>query len=162
MPPPPSVWAMPDDEFDPNDSPDEGPLEIRFTDSGPEPPEPPPERVGRGEGADFHVVTLPSPPPIGQTDLWDEEQRRYLYEIGQWLREKWDHGNCPVCHTNGWQFGPLLEVAAYDPKVGPSRAVMPTFAVTCTNCGYLVWFNALAAGIVPAFVRQKTTLEGPS
>jgi hypothetical protein len=153
---------MPDDDFDPNDPPDEGLLEIRFTDTGPEPPQPPPEQLERGEGPNFHVVALPSSPPSDQTGLWDPEQRHHLSQIEQWLRAKWDHGECPVCHTDHWQFGPLLEVPAYDPKVGPSRAVMPAFAVTCTNCGYLVWFNALAADIVPAFVRQKTTLEGPS
>jgi hypothetical protein len=89
----------------------------------------------------------------------------------RWFREKWRHGNCPVCDANDWKQTPNLgqienldtgEDATNYPLLGVAvrrRGRIPVLFIACQNCGYLVAVNALLAGI-----RQppQAVLEPPT
>jgi len=107
---------------------------------------------------DTEKTPVPHPPEEGPDLPGATDKRWFDYQkIALWLRDHWEHGPCPVCHSTSFQFGPLLEVPSYDPKMGLSRSVLPVFGVSCETCGYLLFFNALAAGIVAPFIVD--TLE---
>ena len=68
--------------------------------------------------------------------------------IQEWLARKWKHGPCPVCSTDNWSYGPVLELGMFNPVVGVGNIVTPAFPVSCDNCGYLLLFNGIVAGVV--------------
>lgn len=95
-----------------------------------------------------------APPPPGPErqslleSVFTDEQRIRLQE---WFRTKWKHRACPVCGTNAyaapdrvWQVPEFRQGAII---IGGGRLI-PMFPVTCNNCGYIVWVNAIAAGVL--------------
>jgi predicted nucleic-acid-binding Zn-ribbon protein len=72
--------------------------------------------------------------------------------VGAFLKNKWKHGSCPVCQTDGWETATDIaematsEIYATDPRA--SGATYPMFPIFCSNCGYTLLFNALIAGLV--------------
>ena len=69
-----------------------------------------------------------------------------------WFQTKWHHGPCPVCMTNNyappdraWEIRPFFGGGLV---IGGSGGIIPMFPVTCTNCGYTVWVNAIIAGVI--------------
>jgi len=107
-------------------------------------------------GTQDSASAVPGPPREPDPLLPSIEGQRHVQAIQEWLQRKWDHGPCPVCHTDQFGHGPLFEIPSYSPKVGPSVAVLPVFIVSCANCGYSLLFNALVAGIVPEYVMGST------
>ena len=69
-----------------------------------------------------------------------------------WLNAHWTNRNCPLHGPTLWQLDTwLAEVRAYAGGsliVGGGQAIFPLLVVTCTKCGYVVFVNAIMAGIV--------------
>lgn len=72
-----------------------------------------------------------------------------LDALNRWFREKWQHGPCPVCTTDRWAPLPRLGMVPNLSPLGPGGGnVVPVLLVHCTNCGYMLHINALAAGVL--------------
>jgi hypothetical protein len=70
-------------------------------------------------------------------------------KLNQWFADKWKHGPCPVCETDLWTPLPRLGMVPNLNPTGPiSTNVVPVLLVGCTNCGYTLQINALAAGLL--------------
>ena len=80
------------------------------------------------------------------------ERERQDKLIRAWIDRHWKFGACPVCQTKEFTSGHLLEIPAYDPRIRDAKAVLPVFPVACNTCGYVLFFNALHAGIVQPLV----------
>jgi C4-type Zn-finger protein len=74
---------------------------------------------------------------------WDDELHG---RFEAWIDKNWRHGPCPVCQTNSWS--PLARLGQISNLDFAGRMV-PLVLIQCDNCGYLLSFNAIAAGIVP-------------
>ena len=88
-------------------------------------------------------------------------------KLNEWFSEKWKHGACPVCETNLWAPLPRLGMVPNINPPGPDGGnVVPVLLIYCTNCGYMLTVNALAAGVVKetdlvAELAQYTDTEEP-
>lgn len=61
------------------------------------------------------------------------------------LDAKWTQPNtCPICGTSEWS---VSEIPYALPQMGGER-VMPLYPASCTNCGYVIFFNAILAGLL--------------
>jgi hypothetical protein len=70
-------------------------------------------------------------------------------KLSQWFTDKWKHGPCPVCGTDLWTPLPRLGMVPNLNPLGPGVTnVVPILLVGCTNCGYTLPINALAAGLL--------------
>ena len=68
-----------------------------------------------------------------------------------WLNDRWSQSkNCPICDSSKWEVGSqLVEVKVFTRKdFLPGTPVRALVIVTCSNCGYTILFDAVAAGIV--------------
>lgn len=68
----------------------------------------------------------------------------------KWLNEKWlNSRNCPICGNNTWglseDLGGLFLMRNNNINLGPSIPVLP---VHCNNCGYMILFSAVLAGLI--------------
>lgn len=69
--------------------------------------------------------------------------------LSRWFNEKWNHGPCPVCGTDLWTPLPRLGMIPNLAALAPGATnVVPVLLVSCTNCGYLLAFNALTADVI--------------
>jgi hypothetical protein len=78
-----------------------------------------------------------------------EDQRA---KLGDWFRTQWRHRECPVCgHNNyappdkAWEVRPFR---GGQTVIGGPGGILPMFPVTCTTCGYIIWINAIVAGVI--------------
>jgi hypothetical protein len=90
----------------------------------------------------------PPPPPAPGPNFTPDQQQR----LQDWFRNKWNHGPCPVCAANSyappdrpWEVRPFH---GGNMVIGGPGGIIPMFPVSCTNCGYIVWINALISGVV--------------
>ena len=66
-------------------------------------------------------------------------------KVRQWLRDKKVTAACTQCGENNWGVeSHLMNMTSLD-----HRRVMPSFILTCNNCGVFIPFSAMMAGIVP-------------
>jgi hypothetical protein len=69
----------------------------------------------------------------------------------EWLTEHWssDGSPCPFCKGSDWS---VHEPVGMQPYGFPpfEGAVFPTCPITCTTCGYTVFIDVLATGIMDA------------
>jgi len=83
-----------------------------------------------------------------QAQFTDEQRER----LGNWFRTQWHHGACPVCNTNVWAPPDKpWEVRPFhggQVVIGGPGGIIPMFPITCVTCGYIVWINAVVAGVV--------------
>jgi predicted nucleic-acid-binding Zn-ribbon protein len=75
-----------------------------------------------------------------------EEQRRLILFL-QGKKAVPEH--CPNCNVRDWQVSYRIDV----PVSGRSAELLPVIPVSCKNCGYTMFFNAVIAGII----RPPTT-----
>lgn len=69
--------------------------------------------------------------------------------IHEWLAAKWTGSKlCPVCLQNNWIINPDIFQVPQTLKMQPKRTLIPVLSVSCSNCGYLVFFNLRATDIV--------------
>ena len=70
----------------------------------------------------------------------------YSPEAAQaWIQAHWHGGKaCPLCAANHWSISPELLA------IPMARQSVPLAAMTCLDCGYMMLFNAVVAGFVPA------------
>ena len=90
--------------------------------------------------------------PVG---LSDEAWRQALYAQDKidleaalrWLSVQWpiQRRVCPICATRNWAVGDDL-IRLRSPKL---IAKHPCIVVTCSQCGYTIFFNAHVMGIMP-------------
>jgi hypothetical protein len=96
-------------------------------------------------------------PSIPEAQFSEEQRER----LGDWFREQWRHGECPVCHKNSWAApDKAWELRPYrggQTVIGGPGGILPMFPITCTTCGYIVWINAIVSGVL-----GKRTPKGPT
>lgn len=99
-----------------------------------------------------------------------------LAAIGQFLDAKWPAPRtCPVCRANPdhWRISetpvllPLLrghaDVSMQDfARAVESLAVAPAVALTCSACGYILFFSASAMGVMPVDPGTEARASIPS
>lgn len=82
----------------------------------------------------------------------------------EWVTKKWlDPKTCPVCHQINWTVGGVFEMRQYSGGGlivgGP---VFPVNPVTCLNCGYTFFLNAVLNQILkPSKPTPSTGAEKP-
>lgn len=61
-------------------------------------------------------------------------------------------GECTVCSENSWTYdSTLFEVREYQGGgmvIGGRSSILPTIALTCSNCGNTQFLNAVTLGLV--------------
>lgn len=99
-----------------------------------------------------------------------------LAAIASYLDEKWPlPRTCPVCRRNPmhWRISetpvllPLLtgdaDISVHSFKQAAERlAIASVIAVTCSNCGHILFFDAAPIGIAPAATGIKARFSIPS
>jgi hypothetical protein len=102
---------------------------------------------------DAPVVEKQASPQPGS--LTPEQQSR----AKGWLESKWQKSDCPWHGPTVWQIGLLTQIGPYSQgSVFLGGPVYPAITVICTNCGYMVFINAIQAGILD---RPETPVESP-
>jgi hypothetical protein len=74
-------------------------------------------------------------------------QDRFLQEINN----KWANKNCPMCSKNNWNIDPNMVTAlrlTENGGVSLGGNMIPLVAVTCLNCGNVVFVNPLVINAV--------------
>jgi predicted nucleic-acid-binding Zn-ribbon protein len=83
----------------------------------------------------------------------------YTKERGmEWLNKKWNTPKaCPICTQNNWAVSESLALAPrlVQERVEVGGVVYPLFLVTCSTCGYTMFFNALVAGFLPSASEEE-------
>ena len=81
----------------------------------------------------------------------------------EWLNKNWHtHKACPICLSNSWTISESLALIPrliQGSKETTNGLVYPHFLVTCTTCGYTLFFNAVIAGLllqVPQEEKQES------
>jgi hypothetical protein len=73
--------------------------------------------------------------------------------IVEYLKEKWEGTpRCPFCHHDSWLVSDkVFELREYHggTLVVGGVSLVPVIPVTCSHCAYVVFVNALVAGLVP-------------
>lgn len=74
------------------------------------------------------------------------------------INEKWINKNCTMCGHNSWNVdqnmvSPLKLGESGEIQLG--GMVMPLVAVTCMNCGHVVFVNPLIVGAVDTKTTDK-------
>jgi predicted nucleic-acid-binding Zn-ribbon protein len=64
---------------------------------------------------------------------------------------------CPLCGQNSWAIGDVLDLPTHGAL--ELAEVYPVFPLTCQTCGYAVFFNAVAAGLLPRIEEEDTGEE---
>jgi len=68
-----------------------------------------------------------------------------------WVNQKWKGQKiCPICGENSWGvFDNLWELRAFSQgNLNLGGPIIPLAALACKNCGYVMTFNALLAGLI--------------
>ena len=82
----------------------------------------------------------------------ESTSERYKKQIEAWINEKWvGEKKCPICQKNRWNIAEEITISnTYSKKkvveVGASR--LPVFSIICSNCGHVLFFNAVLSGLV--------------
>ena len=73
-----------------------------------------------------------------------------MEQMIQWLKEKWGEDRpCPMCGSPDWVVDAVGGVPQLSRKTGLNlESGFPIVPVSCTNCGFTAFMNALIAGIV--------------
>ena len=105
----------------------------------------PPETISGGDQSNVGPSVSQSVP---QAQFTDEQKVR----LAEWFQTKWNHRECPVCQANAyaapdkaWEIRPFR---GGQTVIGGQGGIIPMFPVMCTNCGYIIWINAIVAGII--------------
>src|SRR5260370_14546875 len=90
------------------------------------------------------------PPPSRPPGLPDAaEQEQQIGKAEEWLSQHWaPPQSCPIDGSNSWNVGNVLELRPFSGGaliMGGGIGIFPVFPVTCTVCGYTVFFNAIIA-----------------
>jgi predicted nucleic-acid-binding Zn-ribbon protein len=92
----------------------------------------------------------PQPPPEERTESIEERNNRLNKEFRElftkYIETKWKTVFCPVCGTGDWTSRNPVEASLW---IG-DRRIFIYVPVFCENCGYTLFFDALAAGLVDA------------
>lgn len=81
----------------------------------------------------------------------DQRMRREGGKMLEWIRDK-SQGrrvDCPICGDSTWSVGVVMELKQHHgDRASETTAVMPLMPVSCNNCAYTFFMNALMAGLV--------------
>lgn len=79
----------------------------------------------------------------------------------KWLAEKWPAPHwCSVCGNASHWLTDVSSVPAYERgKWIINVPVLPVFGVICRNCGHVIWFSAIVAGLMPAKPEPEAEAE---
>ncbi len=82
--------------------------------------------------------------------------------IRQHLLRYWHDRKCPICNFRDWNIpDTLFEIRSF---AGPRKVVLggvsaPLVALICSNCGYVILFNALKVGIIKDKQSKRTNAK---
>jgi hypothetical protein len=82
--------------------------------------------------------------------------------IQQRLHSVWKgERNCPICsNPTTWNIGGIVEVREFNEgNLCHGAAITPLAKATCSNCGYVVLFNAILLGVVDSDTAKVKELE---
>ena len=79
-------------------------------------------------------------------------QKGGLQRALDWIEDNWvGKRSCPICEGTGWFVGEYLgEVKSIQPKSKfwlNGGSSYPMIVLSCENCGYSLFFNAIVAGM---------------
>lgn len=72
-------------------------------------------------------------------------------EIIDFLNEKWNGTQCPMCHENEWNIEGIFELREFKDGnliVVNDCKIIPVIPVTCKNCGNTILINPLTTGLM--------------
>lgn len=103
--------------------------------------------------------------PVSEEAQADPEEERLQQErnhILEYIKSKWvEPVVCPVCKTPDWQVGNIAVVPQFagNNLIG-GKMLYPLAQVMCANCGYVLLFNAVQAGLLePDPLQEPPTAE---
>jgi predicted nucleic-acid-binding Zn-ribbon protein len=96
-------------------------------------------------------------PLRGQGSADSSEQKRQITRAIEWLGLHWKAPQtCPICGSNSWNIGNVYELRPFNRGVlSLSAPIFPVFPVTCTVCGYTMFFNAIIAEILESNIQSE-------
>lgn len=74
------------------------------------------------------------------------------------INEKWTNKNCPMCSCNHWQIEKDMVTAVRINQSGGIQLggnVMPLVAITCINCGNVLFVNPLVVQCLDIEEKEK-------
>lgn len=92
----------------------------------------------------------------------EHEQRRKdeSSKALQWLADHWTQPRaCPICGNMAWTVGPILEMREFNNGniiLGGDSQITPLNPVTCQNCGYTFFVNAMMSGAMSTRLPSDT------
>lgn len=88
-----------------------------------------------------------------RVNLSEEDQERVV----AWIQERWTRSKeCPIDGSTQWEVSSVA-IAAPVAHVGVGvdlARVYPIVPVTCSTCGYTVFFGGVKVGLFPPEVRD--------
>jgi len=65
----------------------------------------------------------------------------------EWIDKHWRHSrNCPICMHNNWLLMTKIWQLPQFHQEGDTN--LPVISLMCNVCGYTIFFNAIAVGLV--------------
>lgn len=64
----------------------------------------------------------------------------------EWISTKWLHQQCPICEHSTWNVDDVVELRQFEGGtlvLGGQSTIIPLVPITCNNCGYTFFINAL-------------------
>jgi hypothetical protein len=89
--------------------------------------------------------------PLGGVTIRDQIRDQQRSAAAMWLQDHWSRPRaCPICGTQNWIIGDLVEVPIYTGGArnlyAGARVMVP---ITCSTCYYTWQFDAVESGIIP-------------
>jgi len=94
--------------------------------------------------------------------LSDEQQK----QVVEFMERTWPKdAGCPICHRNDWAIrNRTFEVIEHAEGSARNlrRLSMPLVAVTCENCGNVVFMNAALLGLASPVAKANADRDKPA
>jgi hypothetical protein len=74
-------------------------------------------------------------------------------KVIDFLNNKWGGQTCPMCRKGNWSVSEdIFEMRKFNNGNlvigGPEAKIIPLVPITCSNCGKVVFVNAIVAGLI--------------
>jgi len=95
--------------------------------------------------------------PNADGKLTDQEQKL----ANKWITEHWKSWTCPFSGGTTWDLGQYVAQSTIfsGGALIVGGPVYPYITVTCKDCGYVVFLNAIKIGIIPPSTKPANPTE---
>lgn len=73
-------------------------------------------------------------------------------KVINFIQTKWHNKMCPMCQNSNWsvsdQVFEMREFNGGNLVISGDSSIIPVIPITCSNCGNIIFVNAILAGLV--------------